>query len=248
MVASWGGVKAVHSIRRGRGKVRRQRSTRVGVTMTSSGRSCDVMGIGPGTICRSCTVVTMVVRASTAPSSRGQRELEIAVAAALAHASAAAVHRDAAGDDQVDVRQIARRDRHAERRGARDRGGPGEAATQPPGIEVQEAARLGQSRHRHVDVLALAKRAEANGPLRRVGIALEPSVRRATPAARPGDRPPRRRRRSSEFAPSAASGNRPTPRACRSRQTLWRIASFVSRRCLLSTAIHIGRSNSDAVV
>jgi hypothetical protein len=112
-------------------------------------------------------------RADGAPAA-GEGELEVAVAAALADALAAAVHGDTARDDEVDRRQFVQRDRRSEGRGAADRGRLRESAAQPGGIEADEASLGGEPWYRDENFLALLKRAKANRPLRGVGVALDP--------------------------------------------------------------------------
>jgi hypothetical protein len=103
----------------------------------------------------------------------GQRVLEVAVTAALADPGAAAVHGHAAGDDEIDVRQLGRGHRRAEDRGPLDRGGRSQAPPQPARIEVDEASRVRQPGDGDVDGLALPQRAQAHGPLGSIGIALQ---------------------------------------------------------------------------
>jgi hypothetical protein len=105
----------------------------------------------------------------------GQRPLEIAVAAALADPGAASVDGDAAGHDEIDTAELAGQDGFAEPRGAADGGRFREPAAQARRIEPHEAAGGAQARDGHEHGLAVAQRAQPEGPLRRVGIALQPT-------------------------------------------------------------------------
>jgi hypothetical protein len=103
----------------------------------------------------------------------GERELQIAVAAALADAGPLAIDGDAARHDEIDPRQLVGRDRYAEGGGPLDGGRAGQAVAEPSGVEMQEAPGGGQARHRHVDVLALPQGAQSHGPLGCIGVALQ---------------------------------------------------------------------------
>jgi hypothetical protein len=103
----------------------------------------------------------------------GQREFQIAVAAALAHPGALRIHGNAAHHDQVDAAELGRRHWHSQRRGALDGGGRGQPAFEPGRVQAQEAAGVAQAGHGHEDELAGLERAQAQRALRSVGIALD---------------------------------------------------------------------------
>jgi hypothetical protein len=104
----------------------------------------------------------------------GEREFQIAVAAALADASATRVHGHAARHDEIDVPQLLRRDGLAQPCGAFD----GRRLSQPRAearrIEAKKTTLVGETRHCHEHGLAFSERAQAQGSLRSVRIAFEP--------------------------------------------------------------------------
>ncbi len=106
-----------------------------------------------------------------------ERPLEIAVAAALAEAAPVRVHRHAARDHEVDRAERLRPHRFAEPGRAADGRRFREAAAETSRIEADEAARRREAWHRHEDGLAVLERAQPQGSLRGVGVALEPPRR-----------------------------------------------------------------------
>jgi hypothetical protein len=104
----------------------------------------------------------------------GQRVLEVAVAATLAQPRALSSDSHAAGDHEVDPSELARLDRLAQGGCAPDRRRLGEARPEAARFELQEAPGRAQAGHRHEHELALAQRAQADGALRSVGVALDP--------------------------------------------------------------------------
>jgi hypothetical protein len=85
----------------------------------------------------------------------GERELQIAVAAALADASATRVHRHAARNDEIDVPELLRRDGLAQACGALDGRRLSQPRAEPRRIQAQETTLVGEARHGHEHRLAL---------------------------------------------------------------------------------------------
>ena len=95
-----------------------------------------------------------------------QGELEVRIAAALAHARATAVDGDRAAHDEIDVRNVTQAYVHADTRCALDRRRPPRRLGDSCGVEKQERLVVRQSRHRHVEEFAGLER---SGPHRRLG-------------------------------------------------------------------------------
>ena len=76
----------------------------------------------------------------------GEREFQIAVTAALAHASAPCVHGYATRNDEIDVPQLLRRDRLAQPCGAFDGRGLSQPSAEARGIEAQKTTLVGKAR------------------------------------------------------------------------------------------------------
>src|SRR5262249_25935927 len=114
--------------------------------------------------------------ADAAPGAR-EPELEIAVASAFPQPRPAGRDGNAARDDEIDAAERGRCHRLTELRCAGDRRRLGEPRAEALRIETQETLRLAESWHRHEHDLALAQRAQAEGALGRIGIALQPTRR-----------------------------------------------------------------------
>jgi hypothetical protein len=114
----------------------------------------------------------------------GQRELQIAVTSTLAEPSSARVHGHATRHDEIDASQLLRRNLIAQPCRALDGRSLSQACAEAGRIETQEAPLVGETRYGHEHDLAFTKSAQAQGPLRCIGIAL--NTPRALPFGKPG--------------------------------------------------------------
>ena len=193
---------------------RGQRTTRSGVTTTSTWMSCSVVGTTPSSsTCSGWTVVTTIVCASTSPASAAtasSRSLKPPPLPSRAPDSSTATQ-------PVTTRSTGSSSSTSTVRALRDaplielavRGSSASCG----GVEQEERVRLGQAGHRHVDDLAVDERALAHRPLRRVGVRLHGRGRGPFGVSRRGGaRPPRRPRSSGSGSPASGSGPPPAGR------------------------------------